>query len=144
MKMTATDPMLDTMETLEKEVAPSGGGFWFGANGFWGEENYRGFVDSYKPDNLINVCANFGTIVVVADVQSSPFGSENDIQYIYKYKYGSPARPLFRDYYYTATKPTLVISLACLPFSHFSFLPNLLERVFFYPFVYLAYRVYAG
>ena len=43
------------MDNMEKEVAPAGGGFWFGSAGFWGEEDYRGFVDSYKPDNLINV-----------------------------------------------------------------------------------------
>lgn len=43
------------MDDMEREVAPPGGGFWFGSAGFWGEEDYRGFVDSYKPDNLINV-----------------------------------------------------------------------------------------
>lgn len=46
---------MSKMDEMEKEVAPPGGGFWFGSAGFWGEEDYRGFVDSYKPDNLINV-----------------------------------------------------------------------------------------
>lgn len=54
-KMTATDPVYSTIDAMEAEVAPAGGGFWFGSAGFWGEEDYRGFVDSYKPDNLINV-----------------------------------------------------------------------------------------
>lgn len=55
-KMVATtDPAFATIDDLEKSVAPAGGGFWFGSAGFWGEEDYRGFVDSYKPNNLINV-----------------------------------------------------------------------------------------
>eukprot|EP00904_Undaria_pinnatifida_P008934 jgi/Undpi1/5170/HiC_scaffold_19.g08521.m1 len=49
-----SNPAFSTMDNMEKEVAPAGGGFWFGSAGFWGEEDYRGFVDSYKPDNLIN------------------------------------------------------------------------------------------
>ncbi|CAM9344782.1 unnamed protein product [Discosporangium mesarthrocarpum] len=44
----------EQMDKLEREVAVPGGGFWFGSAGFWGEEDYRGFVDTYKPDNLIN------------------------------------------------------------------------------------------
>lgn len=48
---------LSTLDNMEKEVAPAGGGFWFGSAGFWGEEDYRGFVDSYKKDNLLNVSA---------------------------------------------------------------------------------------
>lgn len=51
----ADNAALATMDEMEKAVAPPGGGFWFGSAGFWGEEDYRGFVDSYKPDNLINV-----------------------------------------------------------------------------------------
>lgn len=54
--MTTTDPAFSTIDAIEAQVAPAGGGFWFGSAGFWGEEDYRGFVDSYKPDNLINVC----------------------------------------------------------------------------------------
>lgn len=57
MTMEAQGAMYETMDSMEKEVAPAGGGFWFGSAGFWGEEDYRGFVDSYKPDNLINVRA---------------------------------------------------------------------------------------
>ena len=53
--MAEENPALATFDSLEKEVATAGGGFWFGSAGFWGEEDYRGFVDSYKPDNLINV-----------------------------------------------------------------------------------------
>lgn len=55
LRMAEENPALATFDTLEKEVAVPGGGFWFGSAGFWGEEDYRGFVDSYKPDNLINV-----------------------------------------------------------------------------------------
>lgn len=48
---------LESFDKLEESVkpAPVGGGFWFGSAGFWGEEDYRGFVDTYKADNLLNV-----------------------------------------------------------------------------------------
>lgn len=55
LRMAEENPALATFDNLEKDVAVPGGGFWFGSAGFWGEEDYRGFVDSYKPDNLINV-----------------------------------------------------------------------------------------
>ncbi|CAM9999907.1 unnamed protein product [Pylaiella littoralis] len=47
---------LESFDKLEESVkpAPVGGGFWFGSAGFWGEEDYRGFVDTYKADNLLN------------------------------------------------------------------------------------------
>lgn len=48
-------PLSNIADDMEKEVGVPGGGFWFGSAGFWNEEDYRGFVDSYKPDNLINV-----------------------------------------------------------------------------------------
>lgn len=54
LSMAENNAALSKMDEMEKEVAPPGGGFWFGSAGFWGEEDYRGFVDSYKPDNLIN------------------------------------------------------------------------------------------
>lgn len=52
---------LEGFDKLEESVAPAppGGGFWFGSAGFWGEEDYRGFVDTYKADNLINVSGCF-------------------------------------------------------------------------------------
>lgn len=51
------NPALGAFDTLEESVAPAppGGGFWFGSAGFWGEEDYRGFVDTYKENNLLNV-----------------------------------------------------------------------------------------
>lgn len=55
LSMAENNAALSKMDEMEKEVAIAGGGFWFGSAGFWGEEDYRGFVDSYKPDNLINV-----------------------------------------------------------------------------------------
>ena len=57
LQMAKDSGLLKSFDTLEESVvpAPSGGGFWFGSSGFWGEEDYRGFVDGYKADNLINV-----------------------------------------------------------------------------------------
>lgn len=55
LRMAGLDVLDETMAEIEKSVAPPGGGFWFGSAGFWGEEDYRGFVDTYKPNNLINV-----------------------------------------------------------------------------------------
>lgn len=51
----SADDQFAVVDAMESDVAVKGGGFWFGSAGFWGEETYRGFVDSYKPNNLINV-----------------------------------------------------------------------------------------
>ncbi|CAN0235453.1 unnamed protein product, partial [Ectocarpus fasciculatus] len=56
LRMAQDNAALEAFDELERSVAPAppGGGFWFGSSGFWGEEDYRGFVDGYKADNLIN------------------------------------------------------------------------------------------
>ncbi|CAM9881794.1 unnamed protein product, partial [Ectocarpus sp. 4 AP-2014] len=55
-RMAERNAALEAFDELEQSVAPApaGGGFWFGSSGFWGEEDYRGFVDGYKEDNLLN------------------------------------------------------------------------------------------
>lgn len=60
--MAADNAALKQFDNLEESLppVPAGGGFWFGSSGFWGEEDYRGFVDGYKADNLINVSQSVG------------------------------------------------------------------------------------
>lgn len=67
LQMAADNAALKTFDSLEKSLAPvpPGGGFWFGSSGFWGEEDYRGFVDTYKADNLLNVRFQWMSVLVL-------------------------------------------------------------------------------